>query len=564
MLMQLNISDFALIDKLNMEFDGGFNVLTGETGAGKSIIIDAVSLLLGARALTEGVRADKEKAFITGVFYVKENEFLEKLLKEYAFDLDEDERLLTLSREISLSGKNTCRINNRIVNLGVFKEIGSQLVDIYGQHDFQSLSNKDKHIDLLDSLGDENYQNLLKTVRENYLTLKTLQKKYNELQGQIDDKSQRIGFLKFQINEIESLKLNDLNEDEEINNELAVLTNWEKIASAVNKGYEALYGNNSAYDKVSQVVNWLEEAAQFDPKIGEIAANMHTVIFSIEDAARFLKSYEENFEFNQERKEYLQERKYAIDKLKRKYGGTINDILLYLKKAAEELDELDNSEVQLEELTQKVTQCEQKYFKYAAELSQQRLKTANDFSLKIKEQLAQLAMPHTEFKVDFTNKNISPNGIDEVEFLISPNPGEPLKPLAKIASGGEMSRLMLAFKVIFAGNEMFSTLIFDEIDSGIGGHVINNIAEKLYQVSRYHQVLCVTHSPHLAAIADRHFKINKEINGNKTCTTVEILKEEERIEELARMLGGQDIITHNHASEMRNKGKNRNFQKKSI
>lgn len=554
MLVQLSINGLALIDSLNMEFENRFNVLTGETGAGKSIIIDAVSLLLGSRAQSEMIRTKTDKARVEGVFLLPANHPVEKTLDLYGLGLEEDEQTLILTREITLNGKNTCRVNNRLVTLTVFKEIGKQIVNIYGQHDFQSLSQSENHISLLDSLGDEQFQSILKKVEEQYLHYKKLEKQLTDLLNTANEKTQRIDFLQFQINEITSMNLVE-NEDVEIEGELTVLDNWEKISLIVNEGYELLYGQNSAYDKICKANNRLNEIVRWDNSFTEIANNLETAVYYVEDAARTLKSYGDNFNFDNERKEYLQERKFALDKLKKKYGKTIRDILEFKNKAENELFELMQSELFIEELQNKVLVSKQTFGSLAGKLSNERQKIASQLEVNMRNQLAELAMPNTVFKVQVEKSIENSRGIDKIEFLISPNPGEPLKPLARIASGGEMSRIMLAFKVIVASSENLTTLIFDEIDTGIGGQVVINVAEKLFQVSQYYQVLCVTHSPHIASFAHRHFKIFKTIKNAMTYTDVEILNENQRVEELARMLGGDEIITITHARKMMSRSK---------
>lgn len=557
MLFQLNVKNFALIDNLSMEFTPGFNVLTGETGAGKSIIIDAVALLLGARASSEIIRVNQEKAIIEGTFYISKNHATYQLLWEAGFDLEEDEGMLILTREISLNGKNICRINNRIVTLTFYKLISSTLINIYGQHDYHSLSQAEKHLQLLDSLGDKKFQKLLQQVADNYTVYKSLQSELESITNQLKNKEQRSDFLKFQIKEIVDLNLQE-NEDEEIQQELELLNNWEKVFKAINQGHELLYGSNSAYDKIGQVINELEDIAYLDQKFADIIGILQGVNINLAETAHSLKAYNEGFEFDPHQRDYLQERKFAIDKLKRKYGGTIKDIQDFLKDAQEELDHLEKSDIKLNELEEKLKASEEKFVFSAKQLSQERKKIATRFIRDMQGELKELAMVNTKFEVKFTQKDYSPQGIDAIEFLISPNPGEPLRPLAKIASGGEMSRIMLAFKVILAGKDANTSLIFDEIDAGIGGEVLLRVADKLFQVSKYQQVLCVTHSPHIANYAQRHFRISKLIKNNKTSTKVQILSEEEIIKELARMLGGQEEITVNHALEMRKKLKSIN------
>ncbi|KJS22464.1 MAG: hypothetical protein VR72_05285 [Clostridiaceae bacterium BRH_c20a] len=554
MLVQLSINNFALIDNLNLEFNNRLNVLTGETGAGKSIIIDAVSLLLGARAYNDVIRSTKDKALVEGVFLIPPNHPVEGILNQYGLDLAEDESNLILTREVTLNGKNTCRINNRMVTLAVFKEIGKQLINIYGQHDFQSLSEIESHIFLLDSLGNEEYQNLVNSVEESFLSFQSLQKQLDILLTKKSDKAQRLDFLNYQVDEIGSLKLSET-EEEEINAELTILNNWEKIYSVVNEGYELLYGNNSAYDKVSKANSRIDEIVILDNKFSDIIHNLQTAAFYIEDAARAMRNYGDNFTYDNERKEYLRERKYAIDKLKRKYGGTIIDILEFKRNAENEIAQLVNSELLLEEVQNKVNEKKELFFSEAKKISIERQKIASQLELEMKKQLEELSMPNTIFKVEIKETLHNLRGNNKVEFLISPNPGEPLRPLSRIASGGEMSRIMLAFKVILAKSEKLTTLIFDEIDTGIGGEVVIKVAEKLFEVSKHYQVLCVTHSPHIASFAQQHFKIFKIIQNNKTFTQVEILEEKNRITELARMLGGSEKITISHASEMIKKAK---------
>jgi len=556
-LVQLNINGIALIDRLTMEFDDKFNVLTGETGAGKSIIIDAVSLLLGARAQNELIRTNCEKARVEGMFIVPPNHPVEEILSSYDLEFDTEERTLILTREIAVNGKNTCRVNNRLVTLGILKEIGKQLVNIYGQHDFQSLSQSENHIFLLDSLGKEDFQNLLKKVEEAYSLWKSLRAELDHLKKSAGEKAQKIDILQYQINEIMNINPQE-NEDEEIAAELKLLDNWEKISSVVNEGYELIYGHDSAYDKLSKANVRLNEIIVLNNNFGEISNNLQTAIYYIEDAARALKSFGEDYNYDPERKEYLQERKYQIDKLKKKYGGSIKDVIDFKDKAEAELSRLMESEFLIEDLEKKVEKCKEQYQALAEELSQARKAIAETFEEELKNQLKELSMPNTEFSVNIDKNEPTSRGIDKVEFLISPNPGEPLKPLARIASGGEMSRLMLALKVIVAKAENLTTLIFDEIDTGIGGEIVLKVAEKLYQVAKFSQVLCVTHSPHIASLAHRHFKIFKIIDTNTTFTKVEVLDGQGRVLELARMLGGNEEITMLHAKEMLEKAKIKN------
>ena len=552
MLYQLTIQNFALIDNLVIDFHEKLNVLTGETGAGKSIIIDAVSLLLGARGQSEFIRNPENKALVEGVFILEEQD---SIIMEYlqSLGMDENEKTVILTREISKNGKNVCRINNRAVTLAIFKELGSLLINIYGQHDYQALSQADKHIEILDSLGDKEYQDQLEKVKEVYQNWSTEKNKLNSFQALIKEKALRLDFLKFQLSEIE--EINPMpNEDEELKKELAILNNVERIAQNTSDAYELLYGNKSIYDNLSEVIHKLSEIHQFDDLLANINNDLENIMYQIEDCARSLNNYHSNLEFDHSLQATLQEREFLLNKIKRKYGcNTINEILNIKETIINEINDLEKSEVLLTETQNKVKELEEEYNKVAKEMSLKRQELSQVFTKKIIQQLQDLAMIHTTFKVEFSPIEGSIKGIDKIEFLLSPNPGQPLKPLAKIASGGEMSRIMLAFKVILTDFDSLKTLIFDEIDTGIGGNIVTQVAEKLFQVSKSTQVICVTHSPIIASVAHNHILIRKNIEENTTYTDVKTLSEKERVLELARMLGDNDPITIDHANELRKK-----------
>lgn len=559
MLYQLTIQNFALIDKLVIDLHEKLNVLTGETGAGKSIIIDAVSLLLGARGQSDFIRNPNEKALVEGVFTLgNQDKIISQHLNNLGFAIDENDRNVILTREISVNGKNICKINNRAVTLAIFKEFGSLLVNIYGQHDYQALSQADKHIDILDSLGDKKYQDQLEKVKEVYQQWLIEKNKLNSLQKLMKEKALRLDFLKFQFSEIEEINpLKD--EDDEIKKELAILSNVERIAQNSGEAYELLYGSKSIYDSLSEVTNKLSEISQFDNQLKNISDELENIKYQIEDCARSLNNYSDNLEFDPVLQENLQGREFLLNKIKRKHGcNTINEILNLKDKIVDEIDNLEKTEFLLIEVEKEAQKLENQYYQLAKHLSTQRQKLALIFAEKLMEQLNDLAMVHTKFKVEFNQIDGNIKGIDKIEFLISPNPGQPLKPLAKIASGGEMSRIMLAFKVILTNFDSLKTLIFDEIDAGIGGNILSQVAEKLDQVSRRTQVICITHSPIIASMAQNHILITKIINHNSTYTDVTSLSEEERILELARMLGDNDQITIDHAKELRKKWKNIN------
>lgn len=553
MLFQLSIRNFALIDELDLNFCKNLNVLTGETGAGKSIIIDAVSLLLGSRSQSQFIRQGTEKSLVEGTFEVPLNHPVEITLQELGFNLEED-RLLILTREIQKNGKNLCRVNNRIITLTNFKKIGSQLINIYGQHDFQSLSQEEKHLNLLDSLGNENYKELLEKVAKVYQQWQNNVCKLNNFTNELKDKEQKLDFLKFQVNEIAELNLTE-DEDVKIDEELDILNNMEKIVSVTNRAYNLLYGNDSMYDKLSKVIDDIENIKELDKQFNTVFNTLTNIQYDIEEQARLLRDYCSNINFDSQRVDFLQERKYEISKLKRKYGKNIDEILNFKKEAEKQINQLEQGEIFIDELVKITEKAQKEYLSVSEELSKKRKEIANILEENITKQLVDLAMPHTKFKIDFSKINGNEKGIDKVQFLISPNPGEPLKPLSKIASGGEMSRIMLAFKVILAKTDYINTLIFDEIDTGIGGFVVKKVADKLSILSMERQVICVTHSPQIASCAHKHFKINKKIIGNETLTFVYDLNEKDKVMELARMLGNDDNVTVQLAKEMRKKAK---------
>ena len=552
MLTQLVVKDFALIDEVKIEFHDRFNVLTGETGAGKSIIIDAVSLLLGARASSSDVRYGSSKAIVEGVFSLEDNHPVEALLAEFGEEVDED-RLLVLYREISESGKSTCRLNGKIVTLANFRAVGQQLVNIYGQHDFQAISRREQHLNLLDSLGNSDFKQLQAQVKMAFNEYEQSFKYWQELQQKAAEGNERQEFLQFKVQE-----LNDLNlaagEDEQLECELELLDNYEKIVSTSDKVYHYLYGDQrSVYVLLTASLDKLQAITEYDKGLAEIAEGLNNMIYQAEDYGLSLTKYRDKMDFDSEKKERMNERKYELDKLKRKYHLSIEEIIEQRDKWQAELDLYENMEQQLEEAELKCQKLQQQFQAVAVKLSTERKKLAQQFGKELVEQLADLAMTRTEFEVAFEEKAAAADGIDQVEFMLSANPGQPLKPLSQIASGGEMSRIMLAFKTVLAQYEEIDTMIFDEIDTGIGGNIVVNVAEKLAKVSQFSQVICVTHAPQIAALANQHFLIQKQVENEQTKTNILPLDGEAEIKELARMLGGEEDFQLQHARELKKK-----------
>lgn len=548
MLLQLTVKNFALIDHLSLEFDPKLNVLTGETGAGKSIIIDAVALLLGARAKSEDIRLGCDKAVIEGAFEFEQNAVVKDLLTEMGFDEDD---VLVLTREIAKTGKNTCRVNGRMVTLQNFKLLGSHLINIYGQHDFQAISNKDKHIELLDSLGDETLKNARADVAQSYDDLRRARKALKDMQNAAKDRKERLEFLRFKAQEISELSLRP-EEDEELEQELLLLNNVSRIVEKTHKAYQLLYGGNgSVYANLTKSVELLESISSFDEKLLPIVESLQSMSYIAEDHGLTLAKYDDQIDFDPIHKERLEERKYTLDKIKKKYQRSISEILDELAATEAEIAQLSNMEFTLNHLQENYKAQKEIFLQKAKVLTKVRKGVAHQFEEQLIVHLADLAMTNAKFEVRFGIKEASSWGIDDVEFYLSANPGQPLRPLSQIASGGEMSRIMLAFKTILAAYESVNTLIFDEIDSGIGGNIVVMVADKLAAVSQAAQVICVTHSPQIAALAENHFKITKNIINEATITEVHLLTQEEEIKELARMLGGEEDYQLEHAQRLK-------------
>lgn len=541
MLEYLSIKNFALIEDLQIHFSSNFNVLTGETGTGKSIIIDALSLLLGGRAQAEYIRTGTEKALVEGVFSLPAGDPFWKQIDEW--DLRNEDRTLILSREISLNGRNICRINGRILTLAQYRQIGLALVDIHGQHAHQSLLQEDKHRQLLDSFGGPEHLQFLSKVKELYQEYVALQKEWEALKLSEKERLQKIDFLQYQLNEIKGARIQK-GEMEELAREVNILANAEKISASLAKAYEALFSGdrgNSAYDLAGKAISNLREIEHLDGSFKQLLSQLEPVLYMLEDGASQIKNYLEEMDYSPERLEESEKRLHFLQDLCKKYGADLEEVLAYAEKISAELEQLHSSS---ERGGQLALNCEKKQAEYQAQaesLSSKRKELGRKLEEPVTAQLIELAMPHVRFAVSTIPTPPAAYGLEQVAFLICPNPGEPLLPVAKIASGGELSRIMLALKTILAKIDGVGTMVFDEIDAGIGGQAAQKVAEKLAEISASQQVICVTHSPLIAALADHHLVIQKEVTpAGRTLTKVFELREKERIDELARMFGGEN------------------------
>ena len=555
MLLQLDIQNIALIDKLSLEIAPGLNVLTGETGAGKSILIDSINAVLGERVAKDIIRNGKEKAFIEAVFNY-ENKYIDDILEQLGIEFDEGN--IIISREISLSGKNTCRINGRLVNVSVLKQVGELLLDIHGQHDNQSLLKTETHIELLDAFGGATIEKCKSDYLGIYMEYKSIKSRIQGLIGDKGEIARRMDMLKFQIDEIQSAKLKK-GEDENLIKQRQVLANSEKIINSIRQSYEllnednngksALYNSNKALQELSSIL-------KYDGELIPISEKLESVIYQLEDICEDLRAKREVDEFDPDALAHIDERLDTISRLKRKYGSTLEEVLEFFEKSKNEYNELLQSESLIEDLNKQLSIVINKMTNSAKVLHLERQKAALLLERNITDELENLEMKNSRFKVNLIlsedQKNFTKNGLNTAEFLISSNIGEPLKPLSKIASGGEMSRIMLAIKTILANVDAIPTLIFDEIDTGISGKAAQKVGERLSYISKNHQVLCVTHLSQLACMADNHLFIEKNSNGENTFTTVRYLDRKGRIEEVARIIGGSDItsLAIKHAEEL--------------
>jgi DNA repair protein RecN (Recombination protein N) len=548
MLTELHIVNFALVDELRLDLSRGFSVLTGETGAGKSIVVDALNAALGERTGSEVVRTGTEKCLVEAVFDVSEHAEAAIAASEYGFEPEDG--LLIISREITRSGRSQGRINNRPTTASVLREITKLLVDIHGQHEHQSLLSVPVHVNIFDSWCGSEVMKLREEVQNTYEELIAVRSERNRIQTDERERARLLDLYKFQLDEIKSANLLP-GEEEELAQERSRLANAEKLFEAASEIATLLGAESGAVDGLSAAVATAEKIAQMDPSMSEIVETLSTALISTQDVLLEVRDYQDRIEANPARLEQIEDRLEVIKNLKRKYGGTVEEILSYADSLVDKIDALMCSEERSNELDCKIEELTVRLASLSQQLSSLRKKAAPDFEKAVEAELADLAMERTRFEVSMQPIEPGPNGADAVEFLISPNPGEPVKPLAKIASGGEISRIMLALKSVAKRAEV-PTLVFDEIDTGIGGRTAQVLGEKLASLANKCQIICVTHLPQIASRATHHFLVEKVVESGRSHVRVKKLEGEERVKELARMLGaeeGSDIAAE-HAREM--------------
>lgn len=552
MLQELTIKDFAIISDLSLSFHSGMTVLTGETGAGKSIIIDAVGLLAGGRGSADFVRQGAERSVLEGQFFVG-SKLLGPLTKELeTFGIEIQDGVVIISRMIFKNGKNVCRVNNHLVNIQVLKRIGPFLVDIHGQHEHQELMKVERHLDYLDQFGQDKVAEVKDTYEKIYLRYRELKKKLKEVQTNEKEYAQRMDMLLFQKKEISDAKL-QVGEEKQLEKERQWFMNYQKISDALSSSYEALQGNEfSGLSQVGFAMNEMDDIQELNQEYRQLYEEIASSYYQLEEASRSLKAELDSIELDESRVNYVEERLNLIRQLKRKYGDSEEAVLAHYEQVIKELDTSLTAGDQLEQLTKELVNVEEVLQKAADQLTQVRKTTAEKMEQEIINQLKDLYLEKTVFEVRFQKKAWQQTGQDDIEFFISTNPGEPAKPLVKVASGGELSRVMLAMKSIFSETQGITSIVFDEVDTGVSGRVAQAIAEKIHHIANNSQVLCITHLPQVAAVADHQYFIEKEVVNHRTETKVGELDQTERVEEIARMLAGEVVtdLSRQHAYEL--------------
>ena len=552
MLKSLLVKDYALIGQINVEFGHGLNIITGETGAGKSILIDAMSLLLGERASTEVVRKGAQKSIVEGIFEVTGNKKVKKILEENEIDVLPE---LIMRREISLKGNNRCFLNDTPVTLNIIKDIGDLLVDLHGQHEHQSLLRTETHIDFLDEFGTT--EELLGRYRKNYVLLSEATNKLNEIKEKENILKEKKDIYSFQIREIDAVSPEE-GEEGKINEELNILENSEKLSQLTSSIYDSLYDSeNSVNDLLGKIKDEIEELLEIDKSFSEIDSECKSAVTLINDISEFVRSYNSKIDIDPEHLDELRNRLGAITMLKKKYGGSVRTLLEHRKKIGEEFELAENYAGSIEKLETEIRKLRESCGASAEVLSKKRKEVSKKIQKEVQEALSYLGIENSVFKIeinqvaadksqDYILVNGKPHkynssGYDQIQFFISTNPGEDPKPLAKVASGGEISRVMLALKSILAKSDKLPLLIFDEIDTGVSGRIAQKVGHSLKDLAGVHQIISITHLPQIAGLADHHYAVEKSLTDERVSSSIRKLNKDERIEEVAKLMSGEKI-----------------------
>lgn len=538
MLLEISIKNFAIIEEISLTFDNGMTVLTGETGAGKSIIIDAMNMMLGARSSVEVIRHGTPKAEIEGFFSVEKNAALAHILEENGIEFTDE---LIIRREILQNGRSVSRINGQMVNLSTLRAVGQYLVDIHGQHDQEELMRPNLHIAMLDEFGQDDFWTSKKRYQEIFDNYRKLRKRVLDKQKNEREHKARIEMLEFQIAEIEAAALKN-DEDNQLNKQRDKLLNYKNIADTLTNAYVMLDNEDfSSLSNIRSAMNDLLTLEEFDPDYKEMSTSLSEAYYVLEEVTKHLGDVIEDLDFDAGLLQQIESRLDVINSITRKYGGSVDDVLDYFDNITKEYNLLTGNNESSDDMEKELKRLEKELVVAAAELSQKRHELANVLEAEIKQELAELYMEKADFQVQFTKGKFNRDGNELVEFYISTNPGEGFKPLVKVASGGELSRLMLAIKSAFSRKEDKTSIVFDEVDTGVSGRVAQAIAQKIYKIGKHGQVLAISHLPQVIAIADYQFFIEKRSNENSTVSTVRLLNKEERVEEIAKMLAGADV-----------------------
>jgi len=570
MLKTLLIKDYALIENIEVEFDKGLNIITGETGAGKSILIDAMGLLLGERASTEVVRKGSEKSVVEGLFDVKGNKKVQQLLTANEIEFDSE---LIIRREVSLKGTNRCFLNDTPVTLNLIKETGDLLVDLHGQHEHQSLLRAETHIEMLDEFA--NLETQLNEFRIASQQLSALSKDLRELVQKENLLKEKKELFEYQIKEIDAVSPED-GEEEKLSNELKILENSEKLLSITNDVYNAVYENeHSIQEQIADIKNKILELSKIDKSFNDNLNEVDSILASLVDISSFMRSYKDRIDIDPKRLEEIRERLGALNLLKKKYGGSLKVIIEHREKIGAEFELAENFSLKISQLEKKIDDSRKLCGLLAKKLSQERKTVSNKIKKEIEDSLKYLGISDSVFKVKLENEIVSntaenfiivdgknykfnEHGFDNIEFFISTNVGEDPKPLVKVASGGEVSRIMLGLKSILAKTDKLPILIFDEIDTGVSGRIAQKVGQVLKSLASYHQIIAITHLPQIAGLSDFHYAVEKKKIGDRVVSSIRILKGEERIKEVAKLMSGEKVTeaTLNGARELMGISKN--------
>ncbi|PTH10455.1 DNA repair protein RecN [Staphylococcus capitis] len=551
MLQTLSIKQFAIIDKLEIQFSDGLTVLSGETGSGKSIIIDAIGQLIGMRASSDYVRHGEKKAIIEGIFDIDESKDAISILEDLSIDIDED--FLLVKREIFSSGKSICRINNQIVTLQDLRKVMQELLDIHGQHETQSLLKQKYHLQLLDDYAEDQYSDLLQQYKNIFNQYKDKRKELEDLESADQALLQRLDLMKFQFEELTEASLKE-DEVEQLEVDIKRIQNSEKLSLALNNAHQVLTDENAIPDRLYELSNHLQSINDIVPeKYEKLKEDIDQFYYVLEDAKHDIYDEMANTEFDEQVLNELESRMNLLNNLKRKYGKDVPELIAYQSKLENEINKIENYEQSSSQLREEINQLYQEVIDIGKALSKERRRVARELRDHIVSEIQNLQMKDANLEISFKPLD-EPNyeGIEFVEFLISPNKGEPLKSLNKIASGGELSRIMLALKSIFVKSRGQTAILFDEVDSGVSGQAAQKMAEKMRDIAQFIQVICISHLPQVASMSDHHLLISKASHDDRTTTQVKELLDDDRINEVARMISGASVtdLTRENAKEM--------------